>query len=101
MDQVESLLSVITFVLKSINPGQVDDMDIQLLKSFSISHMVIAESLRTFNDNVNASNLKEKGGDGRDDKEERTKERTNYITKTITSKPYIRNCSLSIRCLTY
>ena len=63
MEQVESLLSVITFVLKSINPGQVDDMDIELLKSFSISHLVIAENLRSLNDNMNASNLKAKAAD--------------------------------------
>ena len=57
MEQVESLLSVITFILKSINPGQVEDMDIELLKSFSLSHLVIAENLRSINDdNLDAAN---------------------------------------------
>ena len=61
MEQVESLLSVITFILKSINPGQVDDMDIEMLKSFSLSHLVIAENLRSINDdNLNAANEEEK-----------------------------------------
>ena len=47
MEHVESLLNVVTFVLKSINHGQVDDMDIELLKSFSLSHLVIAENLKS------------------------------------------------------
>ena len=53
MEQVESLLSVITFILKSLNHGQVDDMDVELLKSFSLSHLAIAEELKTFPRNVN------------------------------------------------
>ena len=56
MEQVESLLSVITFILKSLNHGQVDDMDIELLKSFSLSHLAIAENLISSTDDENGSN---------------------------------------------
>ena len=52
MEQVESLLSVITFILKSLNHGQVDDMDVELLKSFSLSHLAIVENLRSSARNV-------------------------------------------------
>ena len=51
MEQVESLLSVITFILKSLKHGQVDDMDIELLRSFSLSHLAIAEDLKSSNVN--------------------------------------------------
>ena len=67
MEQVESLLSVITFVLESINPGQVDDMDIELLKSFSLSHLVIAENLRSIkDDNLDAANEEGKTCEAKD-----------------------------------
>merc|ERR1740129_2663239 len=56
MEQVESLLSVITFILKSLNHGQIDDMDIELLKSFSLSHLAIAENLISSTDDANGSN---------------------------------------------
>ena len=56
MEQIESLLSVITFILKSLNHGQIDDMDLELLKSFSLSHLAIAEDLKSFPNNVSGSN---------------------------------------------
>ena len=56
MEQIESLLSVITFILKSLNHGQIDDMDIELLKSFSLSHLAIAENLISSTDDANGSN---------------------------------------------
>ena len=56
MEQIESLLSVITFILKNLNHGQVDDMDIELLKSFSLSHLAIAKDLKSFPKHVSGSN---------------------------------------------
>ena len=54
MEHVESLLSAVTFILKTLDHGQVDKMDIELLKSFSFSHLVIAESLMALTNDVEA-----------------------------------------------
>ena len=60
MEHVESLLSAITFILKTLDHGQVDNMDIELLKSFSFSHLVIAESLKVSSNDVEDDNIKDK-----------------------------------------
>ena len=62
MEHVESLLSAVTFILKTLDHGQVDNMDIELLKSFSFSHLVIAESLT-----ASANNVEDDNNDDEDD----------------------------------
>ena len=56
MEHVEALLNVITFILKTLDNGQVDNLDIELLKSFSFSHLVIAESLKASTNDVEDDN---------------------------------------------
>ena len=76
MEQVESLLNVITFVLKNINHGQIDDMDIELLKSFSLSHLVIAENLKSSSE-VKRFNPEQKACEG-DEVDVYEKDSTHY-----------------------